>query len=250
VANFDDLFTPDPVLRESSKTPPSKSISFKMSPPRRLGTHSHPTSPPKAATVPIAAPKPPSSAKDPAIPIAAPKPLSSSVSQPKSIPQPETPVVRSDLEPLVQQIVKEVMQQIHPFLPSSGSFSHSESAAEVNLPLVNRLQAQLDLLQLRYEKMSQQIQNYEAEIEQLQEEKLLLEQTMIDLPEIYRQKFAARMEPVRQRIREIQAENRQLRSDVYELSFRLHQQSSPAEPIGWRVRLPQMPKRRALPSGA
>ncbi|MEN9224732.1 MAG: hypothetical protein Q6L60_09325 [Thermostichus sp. HHBFW_bins_43] len=102
------------------------------------------------------------------------------------------------------------------------------------------LQGQLDLMQLRQEKQHQQIRSYEAEIEQLYQEKQLLEQMMQELPEMYRRKFQARIQPIRERIAAIQAENRQLRVDLYQLSYHLYHLDQLDSP-GWRVQLPQMP---------
>lgn len=119
---------------------------------------------------------------------------------------------------------------------------------------VNQLQGQLDLMQLRQEKLHRQIINYEAEIEQLHQEKRLLEQTVQELPEIYRLKFQARLEPIRQRIEYIQAENRQLRTDLYELSFQLNRTPYGAQDARrWSIpRLPQFsrPDRKLLTSSS
>ncbi len=109
---------------------------------------------------------------------------------------------------------------------------------------VRWLQGQVDLLLLREEKFQRQIQNHEAEIEHLHHEKDMLEQALLELPELYRRKFMERLEPVRERIEQIQAENYQLRVDMHELNCKLHQKQplEDLDPPRWTLRLPQLPR--------
>jgi predicted RNase H-like nuclease (RuvC/YqgF family) len=123
-------------------------------------------------------------------------------------------------------------------------FAQALAAREQEIQLLrerNRiLQGQIDLLELRQEKQHRQIRSYEAEIEQLYQEKQLLEQMIQELPELYRRKLQARLQPIRERIAAIQAENRQLRKEVYQLSYRVQHMDQLDSP-GWRVQLPQLP---------
>lgn len=64
-----------------------------------------------------------------------------------------------------------------------------------------------------------------------------------ELPELYRRKLQARLQPIRQRIAAIQAENRQLRKELYQLSYRVQHMDQLDSP-GWRVQLPQLPSLR------
>ncbi len=150
---------------------------------------------------------------------------------------------------IVDQIVAGVVEQLRPLLepastsPPDPNSEISELAPETQ---VNHLQAQLDLMQLRQEKLHRQVVNYEAEIDQLHKEKRLLEQTIAELPEIYQLKFQTRLEPIRHRIHQIQTENQHLRTEVYELSYQLHRQ--PQSGIRrWPLRLPQFPRRDPHP---
>lgn len=133
-------------------------------------------------------------------------------------------------------------------LPSPGSISQREASQ------IRTLQGQVDLLQLREEKLRQQILNYELEIEQLLHHNQILEHTIQELPEIYRRKFQERVQPIRERIRNIQQENLQLRSDVQDLSLQLQQhyfevldqprwfRGFPRLPWGRRSDLPALPE--------
>ena len=105
------------------------------------------------------------------------------------------------------------------------------------------LQSQIDLLELRQEKQQRQIRSYEAEIEQLYQEKQVLEQMIQELPELYRRKLQTRLQPIRERIAAIQAENCRLRRELYQLSYRL-QHVDQLDAPRWKVQLPQMPPLR------
>ncbi|MEN9231248.1 MAG: hypothetical protein Q6L68_10105 [Thermostichus sp. DG02_5_bins_236] len=172
--------------------------------------------------------------------------------------------VGQSLEDLVQKIAAEVLKQLDPYLqeqlgirkpqPSQPDPKIAEQAQALATERErNRiLQGQLDLMQLRQEKQHQQIRSYEAEIEQLYQEKQVLEQMMQELPEMYHRQVQARLQPIRERIAAIQAENRQLRVDLYHLSYHLHHMDQMDSP-GWKVQLPQFaaPRRRdplALPA--
>ena len=154
---------------------------------------------------------------------------------------------------IIEQIVTGVVEQLRPLLeqhpqqppdhltPPEGVLSEAPESQ------VNQLQAQLDLMQLRQEKLHRQVVNYEAEIDQLHKEKRLLEQTIAELPEIYQLKFQARLEPIRHRIQQIQAENQHLRTEVYELSYQLHHQYDQHTPHRWPLHLPQFTRREQKP---
>lgn len=153
---------------------------------------------------------------------------------------------------IVDQIVAGVVDQLRPLLEQASTSAQDPDpdqtslASEAPEAQVNHLQAQLDLMQLRQEKLHRQVVNYEAEIDQLHKEKRLLEQTIAELPEIYQLKFQARLEPIRHRIHQIQTENHQLRSEVYELSYQLHRPSR-TSPRRWPLRLPQFSHRESPP---
>jgi len=49
----------------------------------------------------------------------------------------------------------------------------------------------------------------------------MLEQTVEEMPQIYRQKFAERMVPIEEKVRQLQQENRQLHIELQSLNYRL-----------------------------
>ncbi|MEN9201700.1 MAG: hypothetical protein Q6K80_10110 [Thermostichus sp. DG_1_6_bins_120] len=164
------------------------------------------------------------------------------------------------IEELVQSIAAEVLKQLDPYLREQlrrwelsqpdPQLAEQAQALATERERNRLLQGQLDLMQLRQEKQHQQIRSYEAEIEQLYQEKQVLEQLIQELPEIYRRQVQARLQPIRERMAAIQAENHQLRMELHHLSYYLHhidQMDSPKLPLPWLAR----PRRRdplALPA--
>jgi predicted nucleic acid-binding Zn-ribbon protein len=129
--------------------------------------------------------------------------------------------------------------------PFSGSTSQGEASA------IHALQGQVDLLRLREEKLRQQLLNYELEIEHLLHHNQILEHTIQELPDIYRRKFQARVQPIRDRIRNIQQENLQLRSDLQDLSLQLQQHYFEVlDQPRWFKRFPRLPwgRKSTLPA--
>ncbi|MFS8885515.1 hypothetical protein [Synechococcus sp. H70.2] len=102
------------------------------------------------------------------------------------------------------------------------------------------LQSQIDLLELRQEKQQRQLRSYEAEIEQLYQEKQVLEHLLQELPQLYRSRLQARLQPIRERIAALQAENRRLKRELDQLSYRLQGMDQLDTP-SWKLPLPSLP---------
>ena len=141
-------------------------------------------------------------------------------------------------EELVQHVAAAVVEQIQPWLAELAAQEEQvlQRPVDPDSDDINVLRRDLDLMLLREEKLRQQIQNYEREISQLTQENEELQQLIEELPEIYRQKFLARLAPIQARIRQIQQENYLLKSELMALHT-----SRP-----WT--LPGLGSRRSLPS--
>lgn len=122
-------------------------------------------------------------------------------------------------EELVQRVAAAVIEQLQPWLAQLAAQEDQvlERAVDPDTEDINALRRDLDLMLLREEKLRQQIQNYEREISQLTQENEELQQLIEELPEIYRQKFLARLAPIQARIRQIQEENYLLKSELIAL---------------------------------
>ena len=58
-------------------------------------------------------------------------------------------------------------------------------------------------------------------VQELTDRSRMLEQVVQELPQVYREKFADRMTAVRERVAQLQRENRQLQAELQSVSYRL-----------------------------
>jgi predicted nucleic acid-binding Zn-ribbon protein len=132
---------------------------------------------------------------------------------------------------LVQQLSQELFRMVK---------GHSEQSAQ---PLTNeRDLAELHTLREQLQSMEQQVDFYQStiadkdiRISQLQgttadltERNEMLEKVVQELPNLYRQKFADRMAPVKEKVSQIQRENRKLHAELQSVSYRLAMKSRQA----------------------
>ena len=109
------------------------------------------------------------------------------------------------------------------------------------------LRGQIDILELREEKLSLQLGNFVNEIDQLNEQNVLLEKLVQELPDLYRKKFHDRMKPIKERIARIQEENLRLHADIDWLTQKLAANVLPPAPEERRlIKLPSFGRRLPL----
>lgn len=125
------------------------------------------------------------------------------------------------LQWLVHQVLVDALQQAQVWQGSSHSSNHQPnqcSADQSEDP--EQAQALTELAQLRaaHDQLQRHWQTQTEQIEQLQADKLFLEQTLRQIPVIYRRKFDERLQPVRDRIQRLQDDNQRLREQVQQLS--------------------------------
>jgi hypothetical protein len=115
------------------------------------------------------------------------------------------------------------------------------------LKQVHSLQGQLDIWELREEKLKLQLTNYLNEIDQLNEQNRLLELLVQELPLLYRRKFHERLQPIKDRIAHIQSENLRLHLELDWLSQKLAENALPRDrPKRWTPQLPNIGRRIPL----
>ncbi|MGF1574987.1 MAG: hypothetical protein ACFCU9_03420 [Cyanophyceae cyanobacterium] len=122
----------------------------------------------------------------------------------------------NELQWLVHQVLVDALQQAQAWQAGSdvmatGSRFQQERELEIAL-------AELTQLRTDYQTLTDSWQAQAEEIDQLESDKQFLEQTLRQIPVIYRRKFEERLQPVRERIQRLQTENQQLREQVQKLS--------------------------------
>ncbi len=119
------------------------------------------------------------------------------------------------LQWLVHQVLVDALQQAQTWQAQS---SLSGPCGQSQDPDQTQILAELTQLRAAHAELQQHWQAQSEQIEQLKADKLFLEQTLRQIPIIYRRKFDERLQPVRERIQRLQDNNQRLREQVQQLS--------------------------------
>jgi chromosome segregation ATPase len=141
--------------------------------------------------------------------------------------QAEVSRLREELH-LRDQLVQQLSQELFRLVKGNTNFTPPPEVSE-------RHQAQMRVLREQLQDVEQQVTFYQQQIatrdeeiyqlrqsvQELTDRSRMLEQVVQELPHIYRQKFAERMAPVREKVAMLQRENRQLHTELQSVSYRL-----------------------------
>ncbi|MFM2432916.1 MAG: hypothetical protein RLZZ511_4130 [Cyanobacteriota bacterium] len=130
------------------------------------------------------------------------------------------------------QLVQQLSQELFRLVKGNAAQSAQPLTAE-------RDQAELQTLREQLQSMEQQVNFYQTTIADRDEEigqlkgsvteltdrTEMLEKVVQELPNLYRQKFADRMAPVKEKVSQIQRENRKLHAELQSVSYRLAMKS-------------------------
>jgi chromosome segregation ATPase len=127
------------------------------------------------------------------------------------------------------QLVQQLSQELFRLVKGNASTTPtSEISSERHLAEMRALREQLQNVEQQVTFYQEQIAERDAEIYQLRQSvqeltdrSRMLEQVVQELPKIYKQKFAERMAPVREKVALVQRENRQLHAELQSVSYRL-----------------------------
>jgi chromosome segregation ATPase len=143
--------------------------------------------------------------------------------------QAEVLQLREELQ-MRDQLVQQLSQEL--FRLVKGNAEKSQPAAGL---VADRDQGEMRALRDQLQSMEEQVSFYQAQItdkdgviaslqdsvQSLGERTEMLEQLVQELPNLYRQKFAERMAPVKDKVAQIQLENRKLHAELQSVSYRL-----------------------------
>lgn len=126
------------------------------------------------------------------------------------------------------QLVQQLSQELFRLVKGNTNFMPSPQVSERHQAEVRALREQLQGFEQQVTFYQEQISARDAEIYQLRQSvqeltdrSRMLEQVVQELPGIYRQKFAERMAPIKEKVAAIQRENRQLHAELQSVSYRL-----------------------------
>jgi chromosome segregation ATPase len=135
--------------------------------------------------------------------------------------------LREELQ-MRDSLVQQLSQELFRLVKGNANFLPSPEVSERHQAEVRALREQLQGVEQQVNFYQQQISDRDVEIYQLRQtvqeltdRSRMLEQVVQELPRIYRQKFAERMAPVREKVASLQRENRQLHAELQSVSYRL-----------------------------
>lgn len=158
--------------------------------------------------------------------------------------QAEVASLREELQ-MRDQLVQQLSQELFRLVKGNTGFMPSPEVSERHQAEMRALREQLQGVEQQVTFYQEQISDRDSEIYQLRQSvqelndrSRMLEQVVQELPNIYRQKFAERMIPVREKVARIQRENRQLHAELQSVSYRLAVRSRRSSQID----LPSFPR--------
>jgi len=141
--------------------------------------------------------------------------------------QAEVSHLREELQ-MRDNLVQQLSQELFRLVKGNANFIPSPEASERHMAEMRALREQLQGVEQQVTFYQEQISDRDSEIYQLRQtvqeltdRSRMLEQVVQELPKIYRQKFAERMAPIREKVTQIQRENRQLHAELQSVSYRL-----------------------------
>jgi chromosome segregation ATPase len=147
---------------------------------------------------------------------------------------PTLPLLKADVSRLNEelemrdQLVQQLSQELFRLVKGNTTFMPKPEASSRQMAEIRLLQEQLQEVEQQVTFYQEQITSRDAEISQLRQSvqelsdrSQMLEQVVQELPQIYRQKFAERMVPVKEKVAMLQRENRKLHAELQSVSYRL-----------------------------
>lgn len=145
-----------------------------------------------------------------------------------SHPQAELSRLQDELQ-MRDQLVQQLSQELFRLVKGNNSIvPASPQLSEQHQSEMQALREQLRGVEQQVQFYQEQISERDAEIYQLRQtvheltdRSRMLEQVVQEMPGVYRQKFAERLAPIKEKVAHIQRENRQLHAELQSVSYRL-----------------------------
>lgn len=135
--------------------------------------------------------------------------------------------LREELQ-MRDQLVQQLSQELFRLVKGNTGFMPSPEVSERHVAEMRALREQLQGVEQQVQFYQEQIAARDTEIFQLRQSvqeltdrSRMLEQVVQELPRVYREKFAERIAPIREKVVMIQRENRQLHAELQSVSYRL-----------------------------
>lgn len=126
------------------------------------------------------------------------------------------------------QLVQQLSQELFRLVKSNATPQTSSQPSEENLHEMRVLREQLHGVEQQVSFYQEQLASRDTEIKQLRQtvkdlgdRSQMLEKVVQEMPQVYRQKFAERLAPIKEKVAQIQQENRRLHAELQSVSYRL-----------------------------
>jgi chromosome segregation ATPase len=126
------------------------------------------------------------------------------------------------------QLVQQLSQELFRLVKSNGKLVPTPELSERQQAETQALRDQLRGVENQVAFYQEQLSTKDGEIYQLRQSvqeltdrSRMLEQVVQDLPQVYKEKFDQRLAPLKEKIAQIQRENRQLHAELQSVSYRL-----------------------------
>lgn len=141
--------------------------------------------------------------------------------------QAEMAAMREELQvrdQLVQQLSQELFRLVkgnQQFMPNPELSERHQAEMQVIREQLQHVEEQVAFYQEQLAARDTEVQQLRQSVQELTDRSRMLEQVVQELPKVYRQKFTERMAPIREKIAQVQRENRQLHAELQSVSYRL-----------------------------
>ncbi len=126
------------------------------------------------------------------------------------------------------QLVHQLSQELFRLVKGNATIAPQPELSEHHQNEVRSLREQLRGVEQQVTFYQTQISERDAELKtlkqavrELSDRSKMLEQVVQEMPRIYKEKFAERMIPIKEKVARIQRENRQLHAELQSVSYRL-----------------------------
>ena len=128
------------------------------------------------------------------------------------------------------RLVEQLSQELFRLVEGSAKLAPSADLSSGQQKHVQMLRTQLEEVEKQVEFYQAQIEQRDTElyaqrqaVQELTDRASTLERVVQELPEIYKEKFSERLQPVEERVAQLQRENRQLHAELQSVNYRLAQ---------------------------
>lgn len=141
--------------------------------------------------------------------------------------QAEVAHLREELQ-MRDQLVQQLSQELFRLVKGQSNSTPSAALSERHQNEMRVLREQLQAVEQQVGFYQEQIASRDTEIYQLRQSvqeltdrSRMMEQVVQELPHIYRQKYLERLQPIKEKVAQIQQENRRLHAELQSVSYRL-----------------------------